>query len=91
MFFVSCIVHYLVAKLATWLQTSCGILHHRREVLVITMPLQAAEVLSKVSTINDKSSFVKLSLVITKHAASVILQQFFKNAYSGFKWIDQLC
>jgi uncharacterized membrane protein YfhO len=33
---------------------------------VITRQLQAAEVLSKLSTINDKSSFIKVSLVITK-------------------------
>jgi hypothetical protein len=43
-----------------------GILHHRREVLVITRQLKAAEVRSKLSTMNDKSSFVKVPLVITK-------------------------
>jgi hypothetical protein len=31
--------------------------------LVITRQLQAAEVLSKLSTMNDKSSFLKVSLV----------------------------
>jgi hypothetical protein len=34
--------------------------------VVISMQLQAAEVLSKLSTMNDKSSFVKVPLVITK-------------------------
>jgi hypothetical protein len=33
---------------------------------VITRQLQAAEVLAKLSTMNDKSSFVKIPLVITK-------------------------
>jgi hypothetical protein len=34
--------------------------------VVITRQLQAAEVLFKLSTMNDKSSFVKFPLVITK-------------------------
>jgi hypothetical protein len=46
--------------------TNGGILHHRREVLVITRQLQVAEVLSKQPTRHDKSSFVKVSLGITK-------------------------
>jgi hypothetical protein len=33
---------------------------------VITRQLKAAEVRSKLSTMNDKSSFVKVPLVITK-------------------------
>jgi hypothetical protein len=33
---------------------------------MITGQLQAAEVLSKLSTMNDKSSFVKVPVVITK-------------------------
>jgi hypothetical protein len=47
--------------------SSGGILHHRKErFVVITRQLQAAEVLSKQSTMNDKSSFIKVPLVITK-------------------------
>jgi hypothetical protein len=34
--------------------------------VVITRQLQAAEVLSKLPTMNDKSSFVKVPVVITK-------------------------
>jgi hypothetical protein len=34
--------------------------------VVITRQLEAAEVLSQLSTMNDKSSFVKDSLVITE-------------------------
>jgi hypothetical protein len=34
--------------------------------VVITRQLQAAQVLSKLSTVNDKSSFVKVPLMITK-------------------------
>jgi hypothetical protein len=37
--------------------------------LVITRQLQAVEVLSKLSTMNDKSSFVKVPLVITKQVS----------------------
>jgi hypothetical protein len=59
-----------------------GIFHHRREVLEITWQLQAAEVLSKLSTMNDKSSFVKVPLVITKQP-TLYFKQFFKNTNSG--------
>jgi hypothetical protein len=45
--------------------SSGGIIYHRREVLVITWQLQAAQVLSKLSTMNGKSFFVKVPLVIT--------------------------
>jgi hypothetical protein len=52
---------------ATSTKFSSGILHHRREVCSDHYrQLQAAEVLSKLSTMNDKSSFVKFLLVITK-------------------------
>jgi hypothetical protein len=44
------------------LVTNGGILHHRSEVcIVITRQLQAAEGLSKLSTMNDKSSFISVS------------------------------
>jgi hypothetical protein len=45
--------------------------------VVTTRQLQAAEVLSKLSTMNDKSSFVKLLLVITKQ--EVIAKQLVKG------------
>jgi hypothetical protein len=44
--------------------------------LVITRQLQAAEVLSKLSTLKDKSSFIKVPLVITKQL------KFYFNNYS---------
>jgi hypothetical protein len=47
-------------------QACGGILHHRREVCSEHREPQAAEVLSKLSTMNDKSSFVIFPLVITK-------------------------
>jgi hypothetical protein len=53
---------------------------------VITRQLQDAEVLSKMSTMNDKSSFVKVPLVITNQL--VITEQFklyFNNSNSVLK------
>jgi hypothetical protein len=46
---------------------SGGILHHRREVFSdYYRQLQPAEELFKLSTMNEKSSFVKFPVVITK-------------------------
>jgi uncharacterized membrane protein YfhO len=41
----------------------------------ITRQLQAAEALSKLSTMNDKSSFVKVPLVITKQLKLYFTQE----------------
>jgi uncharacterized membrane protein YfhO len=44
---------------------------------VITWQLEAAEVLSKLSTMNEKLSFVKVPLVIPKQLATLsILQEY---------------
>jgi hypothetical protein len=44
----------------------------------MTMQLQAAEVLSVLSTVNDKSSFVKVPLVITKQSMITKQQKIFR-------------
>jgi hypothetical protein len=49
--------------------------------VVITRQLQAAEVLSTLSTMNDKSSFVKVPVVITKQLVNTKqLKLYFNNS-----------
>jgi hypothetical protein len=51
--------------------------------VVITRQLQAAEVRSKLSTVNDKSTFVKVPLVITKQLVIIKkLKLYFKGIVS---------
>jgi hypothetical protein len=47
--------------------------------VVITRQLQAAEVLSKLSTMNDSSSFVKGPVVITKQLVSTKQRKLYFN------------
>jgi hypothetical protein len=49
----------------------------------ITRQLQAAEVLSKLSTMNEKSSIVKVPVVITKQIVSTKQLQLYFNNSSG--------
>jgi hypothetical protein len=49
---------------------------------VITRQLQATEVLSKLSTMNDKSSFVKVPLVTNKQLVITKQLKLYFNNYS---------
>jgi hypothetical protein len=48
--------------------------------VVITSLLQEGEVLSKLSTMNDKSSFVNVPLVITKQLVTKQLKLYFNHS-----------
>jgi hypothetical protein len=53
----------------------------RERFAVITRQLQAAEVLSKLPTMNDKSSFFKVPLVITKQLVITMqIKLYFNNS-----------
>jgi hypothetical protein len=82
------------------LVSSGGILHHHRRerFAVITGQLQAAEVLSKLSTVNDKLPFVKVPFVIIKHLGiTKQLKLYFNNSsriptqetwYTNIEWLS---